>query len=95
MKTRFKRMRNRSVRFYAIDINTNFGLVPSTGIGFLIYPAFNKQPKVFDGILDFLSMAEFIHKNSETKFSLKEPFFDRPNDKGGIDMSGGITQEGI
>ena len=26
-KTRFKRMRNRSVRFYALDLNTNLGVV--------------------------------------------------------------------
>ena len=94
MKTRFKRMRNRSVRFFAIDINTNFGLVQSTGIGFLLYPAFEKKPKIFDGDLDFLSMAEFIQKNSETKFSLKEPFFNR-KEKEGMEFSGGITQEGI
>jgi hypothetical protein len=56
-KTRFKRMRNRSVRFYAIDININFGLIPSVGIGFMVYPAFNKQPVRFDGDLDFFSMA--------------------------------------
>jgi hypothetical protein len=46
MKTRFKRMRNRSVRFFALDLNTENMI----GGGFdvmkfpkmLLYPAFNK-----------------------------------------------------
>ena len=82
-KTRFKRMKNRSVKFFAIDINANAGV---QGIGIdteysfpnmFLYPAHGKGISMYryDGDADFLSMAEFIHKNSDTKFDLKIQYF--------------------
>jgi hypothetical protein len=80
-KSRFKKMRNRSVRFYVTDINTQVGL--DLGIkqdnvpAMVVYPAFHKKTlaALYSGEVDGVEMAKFIHKKADIKFELKEQFF--------------------
>ena len=66
-KSRFKKMRNRSVRFFAIDLNTDFGInlgVTTEAIpALLVYPAYHKTTAIYQysGKVDGIAMAKFIH----------------------------------
>ena len=80
-KSRFKKMRNRSVRFFAIDLNTDFGV--NLGMTtealpvMLVYPAYHKTTAVYQysGKVDGIAMAKFIHSKVDLKFELKDQFF--------------------
>lgn len=80
-KQRFKRMRNRSVRFFSIDMNTQYSLdlgITHTKMPYmLVYPAFHKTTQVYKytGGPNAIEMAKFIHKHAEIKFELKDKFF--------------------
>ena len=85
-KNRFKKMRNRSVRFYVTDVNTNVGLElrvkQDTVPLMVVYPAFHKKASVYQytGEVDGIEMAKFIHLKADIKFELKEQYFTPPKD---------------
>lgn len=79
-KTRFKRMRNRSVRFYSIDMNreymTNLGTSAASIPFIVMYPSFHKdQAHRYTQNIDAISLANFIQKTADISFVLKELYF--------------------
>ena len=83
MKQRFKRMRCRSVRFYVLDVNTDYsiqapGLESMTSFPqFIFYPAFHKETLShrYHSKVDAIEMAKFIKKHADIKVELKKTYF--------------------
>lgn len=80
-KKRFKKMRHRGIRFFAVDINQqpniNFGTSTQAVPLILFYPAFQKSITVhrYVGDVDSISMSKFLHKKADIKFEMKETYF--------------------
>ena len=83
MKQRFKRMRCRSVRFYVLDVNTDYG-IQAPGLEsmtsfpqFIFYPAFHKDTLShrYHSKVDAIEMAKFIKKHADIKVDLKKTYF--------------------
>lgn len=86
-KTRFKRLRNRSVRFYSVDLNTDSKLPYLSAAKFpamMLFPAYNKEKSqfVFESALDSIVMAKWIHKHADIKFDLREETYFKKSQAG-------------
>mmetsp|Transcript_16561 Transcript_16561/g.28177 ORF Transcript_16561/g.28177 Transcript_16561/m.28177 type:complete len:176 (+) Transcript_16561:1367-1894(+) len=99
LKQKFKRQRTRSVRFYAIDVNTDYkvkGLGPDAQMKVplvLVFPAFHKKSNnyVYSSKPDYYKMAKFVQKHADIKLELKPVYFSPKSESvdeglGGIKM---------
>lgn len=79
-------MRNRSIRFYAVDLNQdfgiNFGVDAHSFPALIFYPAYHKATNAvkYSNDINGIKMAKFIHQNADIKFELKKKFFTPPKD---------------
>lgn len=86
-KTQYKRLRNRSVRFYAVDMNTDSKLPFLQTLkfpGLILFPAYHKQSSqfVFEQKVESRLIAKWIHKHADIKFDLKEDVYFKEKTQG-------------
>ena len=82
------------MRFFALDINTEHGVelgVRTDSYPLLImYPAFHKYTAayMYDGEINGIEMAKWLHRKADIAFELKKTFFTPPEDpfKGAVMM---------
>ena len=74
-------MRLRSIRFFVIDLNTDFhvalGVSSTTLPMMLVYPAFHKASAVYqyEGDLNAIKISRFLYNNVDIKFKWKKKIF--------------------
>ena len=86
MKNRFKKYRLRTIRFFMVDINTDYniplGVDQKTVPMLIVYPAFHKDTLAYqyEGAINGIKMSRFLYDHVDQKFKWKTKFFTKSKD---------------
>ena len=109
MKAKFKRMRNRSLKFFALDVTQDYQAMdkyqesPYRRLpNFVLFPAYHKTTHQHkfepdQGNDNALAMGEFILKHADVKFSLNNMYFrqEKKNKSKDVPLDLGKKADGV